>query len=404
VNVSVTAPALAGESPTPRIAWLDALRGFALLGILLANLPLLAGYPFLAAEARAALPFAAFAPVWDALAGVLIEGKFYALFSFLFGLGVALQLRRARTGGADPVRAHRRRMKVLLGIGLAHAWLLWWGDILWLYALLGFALLAFRQLSQRALLRAALAVLAAPVALYLLFLAIAMPDPFAPAPGAPPGEPLVLRLTRAFADGSYSEVVRSNLTMSAGGALRRLMRFQALRVFGLFLLGAWFAGLDLHTRRDALRPLLRRWLALAFFAGLPLAAAYVALGGGDALLPATARGLLAVVAGSIAIPLLALGYVAAFGLWWRRAPERSLLVAGGRTALSQYLLQSLLGVALFYGIGAGLWGRLGRVELLLLALGLFALQLVLARAWLRHHAQGPIEAVWRRLARVPAAA
>ena len=96
-TVGVTPP-----PPTARVAWLDALRGFALYGILLANLPLLAGHPFLAPDARAALPFAAFDAAWNALTGVLIEGKFYALFSFLFGVGIALQLQQVRAAGADP--------------------------------------------------------------------------------------------------------------------------------------------------------------------------------------------------------------------------------------------------------------------------------------------------------------
>jgi uncharacterized protein len=394
-----------GRDRAPRrIAWLDALRGFALLGILLANLPLLAGYPFISPALRDALPAAELAPVVALLSAVLVDAKFYALFSFLFGLGFALQLRRAQALGIDPARAHRRRMVALMGIGLAHACLLWWGDILWVYALLGLALLVFRSAPQRVLLAGALGFLAAPVLVYLAFLATGMPDPFAPRPGTPPDAGFLLKVTHAFPEGGYPDVVESNLMMTAGSAARRTLRFQLLRILGMFLLGAWVAGLDLQQRMGALRPMFRRWLVLGFALGLPLNLAYFALGGGDSLLPATASGLLAVLVASAGIPLLAIAYVAVFALHWQRDDARSLLIAGGRTALSLYVMQSMIGVALFYGLGLGLWGRLGRLDLLLLALLIWPAQLWLARAWLRLHARGPLESLWRRLARVAARA
>lgn len=390
-----------GPTDGARIRWIDALRGFALIGILIANLPLLAGYHFVAPEVRDALRGADLAPAVAALTGVLVDAKFYALFSLLFGLGFGLQVKRAQEHAHDPGRAHGRRMLVLLGIGLAHAWLVWWGDILWVYALLGLVLLAFRRASQRAVLRGALVFLTMPFLVYAVFLAIAMPDPFLPKPGTSPGASPVALVTRAFAEGGYPDVVGSNMMMSAGSAVRRALRFQLFRILGMFLLGVWLAGFDLRQRTPALQAMFRRWLWLAVGLGLPLNIAYVVLGGGDGLLPASAAGLLAVGVASLGIPLLALGYVAVFALFWRRDDDDSLLVAGGRTALSMYVMQSLIGVLLFYHIGFGLWGRLGRVELLLLALVVVHAQLLLARAWLRRNGRGPMEALWRRLSRRP---
>jgi uncharacterized protein len=103
---------------------------------------------------------------------------------------------------------------------------------------------------------------------------------------------------------------------------------------------------------------------------------------------------------SAGIPLLAMAYIAVFALYWRRDDERSLLLAGGRSALSLYVLQSMIGVALFYGLGLGLWGQLGKLEVLLLALLIWPVQLLLARWWLRRFARGPLEMLWRRLARL----
>lgn len=390
-----------GFSPTPtreRTEWLDALRGFALLGILLFNIDALSGYAFLAPQARAQLAWNAIDPQLDFLLLALVQGKFYSLFSFLFGLGFALQLRRAQSLGASVQPMFKRRMAWLLVFGLVHAVFIWWGDILSVYALFGFLLLWFRGVSQRTLLAAAIFFLALPVLIYLVFLAVHMPDPFAPDPAAPPGGGLMAKLMAALSSGGYTDVVQSNAIMYSGGLVRRAMRFALLRVFGMFLLGAWVGRLGLTEARDALRPMLRRWLLWGLILGLPLNIAYTALGGGDALLPATATGLLAVVVSTLGIPLLSLGYAAAFALYWRGSRGTdSLLVSSGRMALSNYLGYSVLCVVLFYGLGFGWFGRVSYGVNMLIALAVFVSFAWLSRAWLRRYPQGLMETLWRRL-------
>lgn len=391
----------AAFAPVPayeRAIWLDALRGFALLGILLFNIDVLSGYAFLPPDAKAQLAWSALDPQLDFLLKTLVQGKFYSLFSFLFGLGFALQLRRAETAGVQLQPMFRRRMGWLLAIGLAHAILIWFGDILAIYAVFGFALLWFRGLSQRTLLASALFFLALPVLVYAVFLAVHMPDPFAPDPAAPPGQGLLARLLPAFSSGGYSDIVESNATFYAGGLIRRALRFQLLRIFGMFLLGAWFGRLGLVKVRDAQRPMFLRLLWLGLALGLPLNIGYVALGGGDALLPATTTGLLAVAMSSLGIPLLSLAYVAAFALYWRASHGAgNLLSASGRMPLSNYLSQSLVCIGLFYGIGLGFFGRVSYGVNVLIALAIFLVLSWLSRAWLRRHPQGPMEALWRRL-------
>ncbi|MDZ3824360.1 MAG: hypothetical protein U0S76_12215, partial [Pseudoxanthomonas sp.] len=120
-----------------RLAVVDALRGLAVCGILLANVHFLDGWQYLSPGSRATLPLAAADGPTIAALRVLVEGKFYSLFSLLFGLGFGLMLTRA---GAEPgpfLSAWRRRMAVLLAIGLVHGLFVWLGDILALYALLG---------------------------------------------------------------------------------------------------------------------------------------------------------------------------------------------------------------------------------------------------------------------------
>jgi uncharacterized protein len=394
-------PASAGE----RAEWLDALRGFALLGIVLINVQVFSGYVFRG-------PISTWMPVqhaWDSLdpaldfaVHALVQGKFYSLFAFLFGLGFALQLRRAEAMGAQAMSMMHRRLAWLLVFGLAHALLVWFGDILTVYAVFGFALLWFRHLSQRALLRWALFFLASPVLIYMAFIAVGLGDPLAGDPATPPGESFIVKATRTIATGSYLDVVQTQWQFYPGGWIRRALRLALPRIFGMFLLGMWAARTGLPLLREAqramlLRCMLRRWLLWGVMLGLPLNIGFTALGGGEALLPASASGLLAVVMASLGMPLLCLACIAAFALYWSGSRPGSLLVAAGRTALSHYLGQSVLCVGVFYGYGFGFFGRVSYTVALPIAIAVFVLLALLGRAWLRRFPQGPMESLWRRL-------
>lgn len=152
ISSSGAAAAPAGAGPLPalgpttggeRLSLLDALRGFALAGVFLVNLGSFTLYSYLSPELGAALPTAEF-DQWARIAlAFFASGKFITLFSLLFGLGFAVQLMRAEERGADARSAYMRRLLVLLLIGLAHATLLCWGDVLRFYAVLGFGMLIF---------------------------------------------------------------------------------------------------------------------------------------------------------------------------------------------------------------------------------------------------------------------
>lgn len=399
-SASTTTP-LSPIDPAERAEWLDALRGFALLGILLANIAAFSGVAFLGPDARAQLVFSDLDPVLRYLEHALVEAKFYSLFSFLFGLGFAVQLQRAESRGGDFRAVFRRRMGWLLLFGLAHAMFVWFGDILNFYALMGFALLLFRNLSARALLGWAVIFLTAPIWLYAAYLGYSAVVQAAPA-ASPEAGPAMRTILDRYAHGSYFDVVHSNAQVYVFAWIRRITRFQLLRIFGMFLLGAWAGRIGLAQARDTLRPLLRRWLFAALLVGVPLNLAFAAIGGNDALLPASARGLLSITMGSIGIPLLSLGYVAVFALYWRSVRGSGhLFVASGRMALSHYLGQSLVCVLLFYGIGLGLFGRVSFGMGLIMAVVVNLLLALLCRAWLKRHPQGPMEALWRRLSYGP---
>ncbi|MET0716981.1 MAG: DUF418 domain-containing protein [Pseudoxanthomonas sp.] len=380
-----------------RAEWLDALRGFALLGILLINIVAFSGHAFLDPASKAQLPGSGADQVLEYLVHALVEAKFYSLFSFLFGLGFAVQMQRAETRGAAFETVFRRRLRWLLAFGLIHAFLVWFGDILNFYALMGFVLLWFRRFSARALLLSAVFFLTAPIWLYGGWLLYSLAVHAAPTQ-APEASGAMRAIIDSYAHGGYSDIVQSNSQVYAFAWIRRIYRFQLLRILGMFLLGAWAGKIGLPLARDALAPLLRRLLVAGLAIGLPMNFAFAALGGNDALLPASAKGMLSITLGSIGIPLLSLAYASVFALYWRKPRGNgNLLVASGRMALSHYLSQSLVAVSLFYGIGLGWFGHTSYAANMLIALSIFLVLATLCRSWLSFFPQGPMEALWRRL-------
>ena len=143
---------------------LDALRGLALFGICLANFPEFSLYTFLKSDAVSAMPTAGIDRIIKYIQYILIDGKFYTMFSLLFGIGFSIIISNAMRRHADGLRIFYRRMGILLVIGFLHLMFLWSGDILMLYALLGLLLPLFRNVSNKGLLLASAFLLLVPIA------------------------------------------------------------------------------------------------------------------------------------------------------------------------------------------------------------------------------------------------
>jgi uncharacterized protein len=389
---------LAPTSSTERHGVLDALRGFALFGIFLANIRVFSGWEFLGPEQRIALAGDAYGLV-DFLQVAVIDGKFYTLFAFLFGLGFALQLQRLEGRGVAASRIYLRRTTILLGFGLIHLFVFWVGDILTPYALLGFVLLAVRHWTDRTLLWVAGLALLAPIIGYAMFWAVGV----SPSLGLyevayammPPGaqDPMVdLRLT------DWSERVQSSFAL---GVLRFGHLFDTWRwprLFSIMLLGLWagrrlMRGEMLDDTRLLVSILVIGGLS-GFIAG-PILASLDGLGFDR---PHSLNGLYAVIAYTFAVIPLGLAYAAGFVLLWRKASGiLQVLAAPGRMALTNYLSQTLIALMVFYGIGlnqAGLWSI---QALLAFACAVYAGQVVLSHLWLKSFQYGPMEWLWRAL-------
>lgn len=393
---ATTGPTSVGQ----RHELLDALRGWALLGILLANMMIFIGWVFLSEDQRAGLPGAMLDDVSELLIEWLVVGKFYSLFSLLFGIGFALQIERLHARG-EGVGRYARRLALLFLFGLAHLLLLWMGDILALYALMGGVLLLFRRASDRALLWWAALMWLLPIG-WSALMHFAGWDPAGPLYGAAFGS-IASATGLDVSTGPLAVWQNPNpllhLVAHPGEALFRvadlLNQLRPAKVLGMFLLGLWIGRNAIYAGLDEYLPLLRKVARVGLGAGLPLSVtrAVLDLAPGDS----AAQEFAAEVCYCLGTPLLALGYAAGFALLWRRGRGRLLAwpAPAGRMALTNYLGQTVAQSLLFYGYGLSLIGTLGLAFVFPIGLAMFALQVAASRWWLARYRFGPLEWLWR---------
>ena len=382
---------------TERIQTLDILRGIAVGGILLANVLVFFGLFIGPPEMAAALKTVQ----WDEIAlffdKVFVDGKFYSIFSLLFGIGFGLQLAR---GGEAVVSRFKRRLRILLAIGAVHAFLLWFGDILMLYALLGFFMPWFARKSDRELLRWVVILLAIPTALYVValgaFSLFAGGEGAGAANGGPPAA--LLPIFEAIGRGGVKDAMVGNLVLVAARWADLFFTVRFPKVLGMFVLGLWVVRSGLLQPGAAQRSTLVRWSLLGWAIGLPAnVIAALALHRWP-YIPPSPGGLLGVVMQAIGIPMLALGYAATVALLVLDGRRLlNIFAPVGRMALTNYLMHSVICVVLSYGFGFGLWWRIGAAQALGIAAVIILVQIPLSAWWLSRYRFGPVEWIWRRL-------
>lgn len=382
------------------------LRGFAVLGILVMNIqafamvaPAYINPTLINSDLAGSFTGVDFA-LW-LVSHVLAEYKFLSMFAALFGAGIVLMAARNEAAGVDPWRRHQRRMILLAGIGLLHATFLWFGDILFLYGVVGLVAFRFRQMPLPQLLRWALALYLVPVVMGVLFSLIMMSMPAEDyqslvADFWQPGS-AALQEEIAAHRGHYGQQLAWRVDLLLQGHLLMLVMEEGWRALALMLAGMAAYRSGLLTGDWALRRY--RQLAVAAFAvGIPVILLGVAFNQhlGWEMKYSLYLGRMF---NALAAPMIALGWVCAV-LWaWRKGIFPSLtvrLAAVGRTALSCYLLTSLLCTSVFYGFGLGLFEHLERPGQWAVMLAVWTLLLTLAPLWLRHFSQGPMEWLWRR--------
>lgn len=388
--------------PKDRIQLVDGLRGFALFGILMAHMTgwFIAGpLPEEIYQNYMADPAA---NVAIALNRIFFIGKFYTFFAFMFGLSFALQLYRRHEGDGRFLFRFMWRLVLLFVIGAIHH-LHWKGDILTIYALLGFFMIPFRRLPDKVLLVAMLLlVLNAP-------LLIRDGAGLFTSQEGPAGEQVesqtadfqakVQEEYRIATEGSYAELIRMNLK---GFEDKMAFQFNTGRIYvtlGFFLLGLWAGRKRLFEQLGARRRQLKRstWLLLAL--NLAIIAIFMAVQGlidwqnQPAWAPLFFTFLIA--AHTTAMTIF---YITGMTLLLQKkswaGALRNLAVIGKMT-LTNYLLQTVVGLGLFYTLGLGLLGKINPAWCLGIGLLLFGLQIGMSRWWLARFSYGPVEWLWR---------
>ena len=384
-----------------RYVILDVLRGLALLGIAMANFPEFSLYSFLSPEAAGAMPTAGVDRVVRYLQYVFIDGKFYTIFSLLFGVGFSIIISNAAKRGANGFRVFYRRMAVLLLIGFLHLMFIWSGDILLLYAVLGMLLPLFRNASNRTLMTWAVVLMAMPVAVdFVLELTgfypsaqvVALQQSVCAGYGISDENFAYWLRDAEHYDGTFKFLVQ--------GALVRVQEIvdgnRSFKVMGLFLIGFCIGRNRLYADMASFRPQLKRIARYGFLVGLPLSVVYAwsAMNGRP-----LGSGVHAALYFLSVFPM-GFAYVAGVCLCFLRHPQWKgfrIFATPGRMALTNYICQSLFGMLLFYGIGFGLGAGVGLVYVELIAVGRWLLQSLLSRVWLHRCQFGPLEWIWRML-------
>lgn len=366
-----------------RMDVVDILRGFAIFGILTVNIFGMASPIWIPGYVAPILPW------YDQIAeGVMYffgMGKFYVIFSFLFGLGFSLQMERAEEKGIDIHRFYKRRLWILFLFGIIHATVLFIGDILRFYALLGFALLVFRKKSDRTL------VLWAVVFLLLNFVTLGVAGgPLAGGGEVPEEMNFALMASQVYQQGSALEVIIFQVGASFFSFVS-LFLMQGGTVMSMFLLGLIIGRRQFFQQLDEHHGRLNRFLYWGLPLGLLFNALYMILA--DSAWVSTFFWILGA-------PLLGFVYVAGI-IRWNQSDMGARLLKPiryvGRMALTNYLLHSIVGALLFNGYAFGYYELIGPFVLLGITIAIYLAQIPLSVWWLSRYRFGPFEWMWRSL-------
>ncbi|MDH5019133.1 DUF418 domain-containing protein [Halobacterium rubrum] len=381
-------------APSDRVVGLDALRGFALLGILVINIRVFSMPEIVLFNPTAYGDFTG-ANYWAWLAGhVLVKQKFITLFTLLFGAGVALFVRNRERDDDPAVRLHLRRSLWLVAFGLAHAYLLWYGDILVAYGVTALFVVAARDWDARELALVGTALLVIPSALEVLSALAASPEQLAAS--WQPAQSTIQSEVETYRSGWLAQMdhrVSSSVYRQTAGYLASTgWRTAGLMLYGMALfrtgvmtnersagfyhrlvavggtvgLATILAGVWFIEANDWAASVALYWTQFNYWGSIPLAGAY-------------------------------LGLVMLYAKWRPAGVVTRWLAAVGRTAFSNYILQTVVATSIFYGHGLGLFGRVSRVEALGFVVAIWAVQVPLSVLWLRYFRYGPLEWLWRAL-------
>ena len=390
----------APTAETERLLSLDVLRGFAVLGILIMNIQL-----FSMIEAAYFNPTA-----YGDLSGlnelvwisshIFADQKFMAIFSVLFGGGIILVTRKLESRGNSAAGLYYRRLFILLLIGIIHAYGLWHGDILVIYALCAFVLYFARKKSAKTLLTMGLVFLGLGSAFFVMFgYMLSVSDDMYQSTLAnwQPSADAIARELSSYR-GNWTEQMAYRVPQSLTFQIPSFLAWGLWRTSGLMLIGMALYKMDVLSAALPKRTYVKMIL-IGFGVGLPLIGAGIVtnFNANWSVSYSMFYGWQFNHWGSLFISGAYLGAIMLLCQSTMLPKVKAALAAVGRTALSNYLLQTLICTTLFYGHGFGLIGTLERVQQVAIVLAIWLLQMIVSLLWLKHFRFGPAEWLWRSL-------
>lgn len=382
-------------SSKERIEMVDALRGFALTGVCLINLGWFSGHELMNSTNFEPCYLCSFDSIIEPLLHLLIRGKFWMIFSLLFGLGFSIILKRATSYKVNGTQVYIRRMLILLIFGLIHKIFIWSGDILLDYAFLGLILLLFQKAKGKW-------VFWLGIIIGCIVPAITAHIFFKLSPDA--GKEFYINnnhLFSAFSSGTYSDVIKANI-QNIKFHSSYIVVYLLPATFGIFLIGYWIGISGYHILNEQNKNIIKNTQKISGWTGLPLMLLFVSIPIliKMQIIPKDTFLNWIMNLSFLLFLLVALFYASTFMLFYQKNRWNKWLTVFkplGRMALTNYLMQSVINVFLFYEIGLGLMGKVGYVILLLWFVLLISIQIIFSRWWLSFFRFGPFEWLWRSL-------
>lgn len=372
-----------------RIVALDLLRGFSLLGIFIANM-LFFHTPYIYID-----PFSWFTTPSDQATfkwiTVFVQGSFYPIFAILFGYGINMQYEKALRTARPFAPVLAKRLSIMLLFGFIHALLIWAGDILVSYAVMGFALLLLVRLPGKWLAPIAAILYIIPMGgLYLLLKFFESVDPSSSTEAYVDIHQIELSIS-AYAHGSFADIFAQRfmewLLIGVGSGLL----LGAFTILPLISFGAVLSKWKVIERAGELKTR----LSIAAIICIPVGIWIKSFPFTKA--PTASYQLLQETIGGV---LLALGYIAVILLLAQLPIFITIfrpIAKAGRMSLTTYITQSIVATLIFYNYGLGLYGKVDLATGTWMAVGIFVIQVILAELWFHKYKMGPLEALWRRL-------
>ena len=388
---------IAPVSKKNRIEILDVIRGFAIFGIIIANIQSWSGYKFIPFEQLATLNFYDLNDTLKYLFMFFIDTKFYTLFSILFGIGFYLQFNKFMDDQKEFIATYRRRLLYLMLFGAVHAFF-WSGDILFIYGAMGLVFVFFRNFKMKNLLTISILFYYSWL-LYDVLFALYLPG-FMTVPETSYHTYLDIspaELTQVFSSGSFFEVLQMNWHNVYWRYLDLVPSGRLTKVLALFIFGYYLMSISYFTKYAPSFKFLIFWGV----SGISITYFSYEIGGTMAGYSHDLQNVAYKALASTGQILLAMFYISVLTIldkihFFNRLFHHSFVYVG-RMSFTNYVMHTMFGYVIFYSFFGGLFGTMGLLEIMLLAVAIYAVQIVFSTVWQKYFIFGPLEWLWRSL-------